>query len=320
MNNLLSIVVPVYNVSKYLKECLDSISKQTFNDFEVILVNDGSTDNSLDILNEYSKIDNRFKVYTKSNGGLSSARNYGMQYVTGDYLTFLDSDDYLELNTYQEMMNNLIDNNNDLVVANIKYFFEDNREGYVLKGLNEDINEITSKKALLSPMFAWNKVYKTSYFKQINKTYPEGLWYEDIPVTTLLFTNTEKIGYVDKDLYHYRQRSTSIMGTKSSRNGEIFKILEIVINNFQERNIYDKYKDELEYLFLEHTKVYGQYRFLVQDNYQELYKQSEIFMKKYFPNYKNNKYIKYLNIKNKILLYTLNSYTMILYRKYLLRE
>ena len=320
MNNLLSIVVPVYNVSKYLKECLDSISNQSFKYFEVILVNDGSTDNSLDILNEYANKDDRFKVYTKTNGGLSSARNYGIQYVNGDYLTFLDSDDYIELNTYQEMMDNLIINNNDLVVANIRYFFEDDKQGYTLKGLNEEIKEITSKKALLSPMFAWNKIYKTSYFKQINQKYPEGLWYEDIPVTTLLFTHTERIGFVDKDLYHYRQRSTSIMGTKSSRNNEIFKILEIVLNNFKERNIYSKYKDELEYLCLEHTKVYGQYRFLVQDNYKELYNESEYFMKKYFSEYKNNKYIKYLNIKNRILLYTLNSYTMILYRKYLLRK
>ena len=109
----ISIIVPVYNVSKYLKRSLDSLINQTLKDLEIIIVNDGSTDNSLDICQEYASLDNRIKVISKENGGLSSARNYGLRYVTSDYVAFIDSDDYVALDMFEtmygELQNNICD-------------------------------------------------------------------------------------------------------------------------------------------------------------------------------------------------------------------
>ena len=320
MNKLLTIVIPVYNVEKYIYDCLESVRKQTYKDFNVIIVDDGSTDNSINIAEEFCNKDNRFKIISKKNGGLSDARNYGLNYVDTKYVTFLDSDDFISINTYEKLINNLETNDNDIVVADIEYYYTNINNNFILKGLNTKVSNDINKQSLLSPMFAWNKVYKLEYFKSINQLYPIGLWYEDIPVTTLLFTNTNKIGYVEEVLYYYRQNDDSIMSQKSKRNEEIFKILEIVIDNFKQRNIYNKYYDELEYLLIEHTRIYGLYRFLVQDNYKNLYNRSNMFIKTYFPKYKKNKYIKYLGIKNKLFIYTLNKYTLFIYRWYLVRK
>ncbi|MFI3284691.1 MAG: glycosyltransferase family 2 protein, partial [Erysipelotrichaceae bacterium] len=144
----LSIVVPIYNVENYLDQCLSSIQDQTFNDFQVILINDGSTDASLNIAQSYCEKDSRFKVYTKENGGLSSARNYGLKYVLGEYLTFLDSDDYVDTEAYSLMMNKIEKESLDIVMSDIKYFFEDQSQCYVLKGMNQSIEASTSKRAL----------------------------------------------------------------------------------------------------------------------------------------------------------------------------
>ena len=320
MNKLLTIVIPVYNVEKYIYDCLESVRKQTYKDFNVIIVDDGSTDNSINIAKEICNKDNRFKIISKKNGGLSDARNYGLNYVETKYVTFLDSDDFINTNTYEKLINNLETNDNDIVVADIEYYYTNINNNFILKGLNTKVSNDINKQSLLSPMFAWNKVYKLEYFKSINQLYPIGLWYEDIPVTTLLFTNTNKIGYVEEVLYYYRQNDDSIMSQKSKRNEEIFKILEIVIDNFKHRNIYNKYYDEIEYLLIEHTRIYGLYRFLVQDNYKNLYNRSNMFIKTYFPKYKKNIYIKYLGIKNKLFIYTLNKYTLFIYRWYLVRK
>ena len=320
MNKLLTIVIPVYNVEKYIYDCLESVRKQTYKDFNVIIVDDGSTDNSINIAEEFCNIDDRFKIISKKNGGLSDARNFGLNYVDTKYVTFLDSDDFISVNTYEKLINNLETNDNDIVVADIEYYYTNINNNFILKGLNTKVSNDINKQSLLSPMFAWNKVYKLEYFKSINRLYPIGLWYEDIPVTTLLFTNTNKIGYVEEVLYYYRQNDDSIMSQKSKRNEEIFKILEIVIDNFKQRNIYNKYYDEIEYLLIEHTRIYGLYRFLVQDNYKNLYNRSNMFIKTYFPKYKKNIYIKYLGIKNKLFIYTLNKYTLFIYRWYLVRK
>ena len=313
---MLSIVIPVYNVEQFLSQCLDSIVKQTYKDYEVIIVNDGSTDKSLSIINKYVKKHNNFKVYTKKNGGLSSARNYGLKYVKGEYLTFLDSDDYIQTNTYELMMDNITNNNNDIVLADIQFFNEETNT-YILKGLNTTISTDINKQALLSPMFAWNKIYRTSYFIGEKVLYPKGLWYEDIPVTTQLFAHTTAIGYVDKPLYNYRQRLTSIMGQTTDKVYDIFIILSNVKDNFIKLNIYNTYKTEIEYLFIEHIMLYGQIRFIRTNNYKDLYLHSINYMNTNYPKYKDNKYIKQLSIKNKIFIYTLNEYTLGIYRKYL---
>ena len=121
-NSLISIVIPVYNAEKYLEQCLNSIQNQTYKNFEVILVNDGSMDHSESICMDFVKVDTRFKYFTKVNGGASSARNFGLDYVLGDFITFIDADDWVDENHLEVLLNNIKENNSDMAVSSIKKF------------------------------------------------------------------------------------------------------------------------------------------------------------------------------------------------------
>lgn len=317
---MLSIVIPVYNVEKYLEQCLDSVLLQSYQDIEIILVNDGSTDNSLAICEQYQVKNHKIKVVSKPNGGLSSARNYGLQYVQGDYLTFLDSDDYVSDSIYEKMIKEINDKELDIVVADIRYIYENSSKDFTLKGLNLISHANINQQALLSPMFAWNKIYRTTYFKSLKITYPLSLWYEDIPVTCPLVVQTNKIGYIPVVGYFYRQRSTSIMGQVNPKMKDIFEVLTMVITYFKEALLYEKYYAEIEYLCLEQIMLYGQFRFIKTKDYKEWYKISSQFMMEHFDNYKKNKYIKYLSKKNRLFINTYNPWTMVLYKEILKRK
>ena len=315
----LSIVVPVYNVEKYLNKCLDSLANQTLDNYEVIVVNDGTKDNSQAIIDDYvAKYPTIFKSYIKDNGGLSDARNYGIRYATGEYITFLDSDDYIEYNTYQNMLEIAYRGNHDLVVADLEYVWEDHsKEPLEKDGLNQ-VSDDDIKNLFLSPLFSWNKLYRKSLFDHLNCQYPIGLWYEDIPVTLKFFSSINSVGYYHAISYHYLQRNSSILGSSyNDKMYDIFTIFENVIKDFKERDKYELFYDELEYLFIEHFLVYGAFRFLRTEHYKELMPKAFNFVKSYFPNYLNNKYIKTLGKKNEIFLRTNNKITMSFWHFYL---
>lgn len=315
---LVSVIVPMYNVEKYIDECLNSLVNQTLKDIEVIVVNDGSSDNSVNIVEGYVKrYPNIVKLVHKENGGLSDARNFGVKYATGKYIGFLDSDDYIEYNMY-EMMAQKMEEGHDVVICDIEYFYENSNKKWILNGLsNLNVKDI-SKRALLSPMFAWNKLYKSKYFKEYGYTYPINTWYEDIPVTTLIFAKTKKIGYINEVYVHYRQREGSIMNsTKSKRLFEIFNIINSVVENFKKENLFDLYRDEIEYLSIEHLRFYGMFRFIRSNIFKELYLESNKFMTENFPDWKNNKYIKNLSLKNRIFINYFNLYTYPIFKLFI---
>lgn len=319
MNVELSIIVPVYNVEKYLDKCLDSLARQTATNYEVIVVNDGTKDNSQAIIDryveEYPKI---FKSYIKENAGLSSARNYGLKYAKGKYISFLDSDDYTELDYYQGMLDLANKNDADLVVADFEYVWEnDDKKPLHKDGLSHPDGDI-NKMLFLSPLFSWNKMYKKELFDKYELQYPVGLWYEDIPVTLKVFACAKNIVHYNHVGIHYLQRSTSILGSSySPKMYDIFTIFEGVVNSFKEDDQYDTYKEELEYLYIEHFLVYGAFRFLRTDHYKELMPKAFDFVKNEFPNYRNNKYINTFNIKNRLFLFTNNKMTMSFWHWYL---
>ncbi len=316
----LSVIVPVYNVEKYLDKCLNSLASQNIDDYEIIVVNDGTKDNSQNIIDRYVKEYPFVKSYIKENGGLSSARNYGVKYASGEYITFLDSDDYIEKDTYKNMLDIAYKDNLDLVVSDLEYVWEDNsKEPFIKDGINK-VSDNDLKNLFLSPLFSWNKVYKKELFDKLNCEYPVGLWYEDIPVTLKFFSSIENVGYYKHTSYYYLQRSTSILGSSyNEKMYDIFTIFEGVVKDFKDRNVYDKYYDELEYLFIEHFLVYGAFRFLRTDHYKELMTKAFKFVKEYFPNFRDNKYIKTLGKKNELFLRTNNSLTMGFWHWYLNR-
>ena len=305
-----SVIVPVYNVEKYLEECLESLKAQTLQDMEVIIVNDGSTDSTPVIARHSADLyPERFTLLNKPNGGLSDARNYGIPYAGGEYFAILDSDDFVEKELYEKLLNKAQEGY-DVVVTDIEYWYTDPARRTVMKGLSDrDIPDIR-KRAMLSPMFAWNKLYKAEYFKDRGYRYPLNKWYEDLPVTTMIFAEAENIGYLPECLIHYRQREGSIMqNSDSPRLAEIFGVMELVRENFRTNHLEEIYRDELEYLHIEHLRLYGMFRFIRSNSWEMYYDRSEQVMKQYFPNWKKNKYIAGLGLKNRVFLQFYNKFT-----------
>lgn len=304
MNDIkVSVVVPMYNVQTYIEQCLDCFVCQTLTSLQVILVDDGSTDQTCQLVKKYVDLyPDRFQLVHKENGGLSDARNFGLQFVRGQYLSFLDSDDFVEPTLYEKLAN-LMDKGFDIVVTDIEYYYESPSKRFIMKGLSDWKTDSIQKQALLSPMFAWNKMYRTSFFLEQNVQYPKGLWYEDIPVTTLLFAKSKSIGYLNEALIHYRQREGSIMSSiQSPRVEEIFTILQMVRAQFQKHQIYELYRDELEYLHIEHLCLYGMFRFIRSPYLSKMKKKVKITMQSFFPNYLKNPYLIHLNWKNRLFL------------------
>ena len=319
MTKKISIIVPVYNVEKYLDKCLNSLANQTIDNYEVIVVNDGTKDNSQAIIDEYVKnYPQIFRSLIKENGGLSDARNYGLKYAEGKYVSFLDSDDYAEINYYRGMFELAEKHQLDLVVADLEYTWEHGLKPDLFKeGLNV-VDEEINRMLFLSPLFAWNKMYRHELFEILDLKYPLGLWYEDIPVTLKVFSNVKRVGYYHHLGVHYLQRDSSILGSGySPKMYDIFTIFEGVMAQFKENGKYELYHDELEYLYIEHFLLYGAFRFLRTDHYKELMNRAFAFVKAEFPNYRKNKYIRSFGLKNHIFLLSNNRLTLPFWHWYL---
>lgn len=215
MDSLISVIVPIYNVEKYLNRCVDSIINQTYKNLEIILVDDGSPDNCPKMCDDYAEKDSRIKVVHKENGGLSDARNAGMKVATGEYVSFIDSDDYVSLDFYETLFQTMIDNDSDIVECGVVKFYEDNNFDeysddlkvtnydtlYALDGL---INENPFKQHV------WNKLYKSNVALDI--PYAVGKLNEDEFWTYQIFGKAKKVTRIYKTMYHYFQRGSSIMG------------------------------------------------------------------------------------------------------------
>ncbi|WP_295067305.1 glycosyltransferase family 2 protein [Ruminococcus sp.] len=217
---LISVIIPIFRVEKYLRRCIDSIINQTYRNIEIILVDDGSDDGCPSICDEYVNLDNRVFVYHKNNGGLSDARNYGIKKSNGEYLLFVDSDDYVDLTMIQKLYIALIKNNADISICPYLYVNENGEMLQVQKKLgkrgtfsNEEIfhmYDVSDVSWILG--VAWNKLYKREIFSDIR--YPVGKLHEDNFVSFLLYEKANLISIIDDKLYFYTQREQSIMGNR----------------------------------------------------------------------------------------------------------
>jgi glycosyltransferase involved in cell wall biosynthesis len=213
----ISVIVPVYNVEKYLEKCIDSILSQTFKDFEVILVDDGSKDRCGIICDKYESLDNRVKVIHKTNGGLSSARNSGLEIASGEYVVFVDSDDWIDKNMYQELYNEAKKHNADIVQCkfikakdeNVSIYNNESNEAEVIRNLEALCNLYNEK--CIETVVTWNKLYRRYLFNDI--VFPNGKIHEDQFTTYKLLYKANKVVLVDKEFYYYRQTPNSIMNS-----------------------------------------------------------------------------------------------------------
>ena len=213
----ISIIVPVYNVEEYLEGCIESILNQTFKDFELILVNDGSTDKSSEICNKYKEIDSRIKVIHKDNGGLSSARNAGLNIARGKYIGFVDSDDTIHPRMYEILYDLIKKHKADISCCNYKNIYTlcteyntDIEQAEVIEMDNiQAINNLYDKEIGVRLVVAWNKLYSKHLFDDIR--YEVGRIHEDEFIIHRILYKCRKIVYANNELYHYLQREGSIM-------------------------------------------------------------------------------------------------------------
>ena len=311
-----SVIVPIYNVEKYLEKCINSLLSQTLEDIQIILVNDGSKDNSGNIAKEYEKNNkNRIIYVEKENGGLSDARNYGLKYATGDFIAFLDSDDYIEKNAYEEMYNKAIEENADYVECDFIWEFPN-------KIRVDKQYPYKNKKEMLSfvRVVAWNKLIKRQLIIDNNLEFPKGLRYEDVEFTYKLIPFINKFAYVDKPFIHYVQRKGSIANVQNERTAEIFTVLDNVIEFYKKNNIYEKYRDELEYNYARYLLCSSLKRMCkIKDKTirKKLLTESWKRLNLNFPNWKENVILKTVNIGKNKYMRTVNKSTYKIYSKIL---
>lgn len=221
---LISVIVPIYNVEKYLNKCVDSIINQEYTNLEIILVDDGSPDNCGRICDEYKGKDSRIKVIHKENGGLSSARNAGLDIATGDYIGFVDSDDYIEPDMYSKLLQAIAKENCSLAICGTAYVFEDGKR--IEKTLAGNVLVMNFEEALTEmnqyryfDMGAWSKLYNAKLFADIR--FPVGRLSEDFFIMFKIFDKAQKIVFVSDPVYNYVQRKDSISrGKKINRDFE----------------------------------------------------------------------------------------------------
>lgn len=216
----ISVIVPVYNVEKFLEKCLNSIVDQTFKDLEIICVNDGSPDNSIEILNRFAEKDSRIKIISQENAGLSAARNTGMQAANGDYISFVDSDDWLDLNFYEKLYEAAEKYDADIVAAGIKRV-RSYKWKYHLKIDKEEVTDDLNRKFLLCDVpnkcYVWNKIYKLDKLKEAGLDFEKGVCYEDRCFTANVLIRLNKIVVVPGTYYNYWTNSNSIVKTRSPK-------------------------------------------------------------------------------------------------------
>lgn len=227
MQELISVIVPVYNVEKYLFKCVESIRKQTYKTLQIILVNDGSTDGSLAICRALEKEDSRIQVVDKENGGLSSARNRGLDLAKGEYVTFIDSDDYINDNFIEELYRVCLDKAVDMVVSGYK---ERGEEEEILRCVQFENKELTAKEAIEAlcyernfTCYAWAKFYKRTLFDEYR--FEEGRLFEDISIMYRLLDSCKKIKIVSLMGYQYLIRRDSIAHSKFKEEQMVLTVI-----------------------------------------------------------------------------------------------
>ena len=202
----ISVIIPVYKAEKYLHRCVDSFLKQTFSDFEVLLIDDGSPDNSGKICDAYSVQDKRIKVFHKANGGVSSARQYGLDHAEGKYVIHADPDDWVEPTMLEELYQNAVQNNSDMVICDFIFEYGNNKQ--IVYQNFKTLDHVYILKKIFQQMYGscWNKLVKTACLRNNNIRFPLEIYCgEDLFVNACLLSLNIKITYVAKALYHYDQ-------------------------------------------------------------------------------------------------------------------
>lgn len=293
----ISIIVPMYNAENYIKKCLDSLVNQTLKDIEIIIVNDGSEDNSENIVREYMKEYKNIVLINQKNSGQAIARNEAIKVAKGEFVCFVDSDDWIDKDMCKTLYKH---NENDIVYCNYIWYYEGGNYS-IASNIYDGICD-EKAKYIFNNAGPCYKIIRRSLIIENKLFFPEGIIYEDSAVMPVLALYTNKIKYINEPLYYYFQRNGSTMNVEKFSNKllDVYKAMEVLEDNFKKADKENAYSQELEYLFVQYYLIAAGMRFLKFNKYTELDKISNIMKEKY-PKYKNNKYYNLLTKKEKII-------------------
>lgn len=265
----LDVIIPIYNVEGYLKRSLDSVLAQTFEDINIICVDDGSSDHSAEILKEYEKKDNRIKVITQQNQGLAAARNSGLKNSSSELIMFLDSDDYYHPQMCEKMYNAITENDVDIAVCDVEVIFDseyknieheiDNNWGEYLKLSFKGKETITNEIIETTNVLAWNKIYKRAIIEKYNIEFPKGLIFEDNPFFFSYMSVSKTVFHLNEKLYYYFRHSDTIMAEVLGKR-KVGKF-DLILNSIyyykflMKNNLFDQNKTTFWFYFLRSFEV-----------------------------------------------------------------
>ncbi len=288
-----SVIVPVYNVEKYLNKCIDSLINQSLKDIEIIIVNDSSPDNCQAIIDTYQKnYPNLIKSFIKENGGQGSARNYGLDYASGEYISFVDSDDWLDLNMLEKMYNLAIKDNSDIVICDMMDYYEDGSKKFFNCTKYDSVYKVTPS--------ACNKIFKREIINNIR--FLNGLWYEDFNFTTKILLNNPKISTISNLYYNCHSRKVSTMNNNNAiKNLDIITIIEDLKDYAYKNNLFN---DNLfEYLIFDHILITSINRVTNQKSKDKnkVIRELRNYCKKNLKNYKTKDFYKSIPVQRKFV-------------------
>ena len=262
----ISVIIPCYNVENYIGECLDSVINQTFEDVEILCINDGSTDNTLSILEGYAKKDNRIKIFSQKNQGLSASRNLGLDKSKGDYIFFLDSDDYIELTTFEELLKHTEEMDLDVIIFKLRNFDDETKKEmydkyYTMPFLKNIVGEnvfdynALKYKILRLSVTAPGKLFKHELIKDLR--FPVGLIFEDNPFFLEVMFKAKRVFFLDEFFYNRRVHQDSITNSSTKKFSDWIKISDLLIDIIKKYDYFDVCDQSVYF-----KKIYGDYQYL----------------------------------------------------------
>ena len=307
MNNSIkvSVIVPIYNSAEFMTKCLDSLTAQTLDSMEVIMVNDGSKDNSLAVMREYEKkYPGVFKAFDKLNGGVADARNYGLKQAAGEFIGFVDSDDCVEPSFFEKLYNGAVRYGADICAGNVIEIIGSEDNVHVQDRIRQEgvISLIeTPEKVRLCRPYLWNKVIRRSIFTEDN-LFPYGMYYEDVAVIYGILFTADRIALVPDVHYTYRRlRGDSISNSSDEKAFDVFRACDIIEERAHRMNDYSRIGEVIQWVILVHifTRVKRAYddgnkRFKL-----EFIERAYSYLDEKFPGWKRNRYY-FANKKNLI--------------------
>lgn len=307
MKHLVSVVVPVYNVQMYLNRCVQSIVDQTYSNLEILLVDDGSTDESYSLMKTWKEKDPRIRLLQKTNGGLSDARNYGIQRAQGEYFAFIDSDDFIRPAMIGTLLEAMLENQAQIGVCDMEYLYDDGRVELANGGDFQVADIRTHPELIRMNNSACNKLFARSLFSDIE--FPIGKWYEDLATIPMICFNAERIVKVNEPFYVYYQRTGSIAHSANPKIFHIYEAIQRVIDYIEthcsNEQLKNQFIQEMKHCYIIHGLDLTTLRIKDFDRSEdrEYYlKENMKYLKQFYPNWENDIMVKSVGLKKKMII------------------